>query len=88
MTEIVDDFYAPLNTTLPSRGLASSVWQSVLAAPAALVVTILLSPVFLVVATRLLSGRASEKIKGKNGRTVWMPSYWLPVVGHAFGMYV
>lgn len=82
-----DDFYAPIsNATLTSPGLVSTIWTSILAAPASLLITILLSPLFIVVATRLLSGRQSEQIAGKNERTVWLPSYWLPFVGHGFQM--
>jgi hypothetical protein len=79
-----DDFYSlASNATIASPGLLSSVLQSLVASPASILVTLLLFPALVVVATRLLSGRASAPIKGGNGRTVWLPPYWIPIVGHA-----
>jgi hypothetical protein len=46
----------------------------------------LLAPFLLVIMTRILSGRAWEKVNGKNERTVSMLPYWVPVVGHGFSL--
>jgi hypothetical protein len=35
-----------------------------------------------------MSERASEKVDGKNESTVWLLPYWIPVIGHAFSLYV
>jgi len=81
-----DDFYDPVDpiSSVNSAGLLSTVLSSVVAAPLAVTFTLLLAPFLIAAATRLLSGRSSEKVNGKDGKTVWMPAYWVPVVGHAF----
>ncbi len=76
----MDDFYEPESSA------DSSAFSNVLSAPLGLVVAGLLAPFVVVLATRLLSGRASERAHGKNGRTVWLLPYWIPVIGHAFSL--
>jgi len=82
----MDDFYEPLsNATSASTGV-SSILNLLLEHQVAVTVTVLLAPIILVIATRLLSERPSEQISGRDGKTVWMLPYWLPIVGHAFQM--
>jgi hypothetical protein len=82
-----DDFHNPLpQITTPAPGLLSNVWQSIIDSPASVLTTLLLIPIFVVSATRLLSGHSSQQIKGRIDRTVWLPSYWLPVIGHGYQM--
>lgn len=80
-----DDFYDPLSNATTSSvpaGLVAMIVDAVLGVHIGITVTVLLAPLLVVIATRLLSGRASEEVKGKAGRTVWMPHYWVPIVGH------
>jgi hypothetical protein len=83
-----DDFYtAGSNTAMPQPGPPSSrIWQLLLSAPPPIFTTMLLAPFLLVLMTRILSGRASEKVNGKNERTVSMLPYWFPIVGHGFSL--
>ncbi|KAI9646972.1 hypothetical protein NHQ30_004973 [Ciborinia camelliae] len=91
----MDDFYEPfVNSTdnltskpIGSSSLITNVFKSVRSIPAPIILTVALAPILLIIATRLLSERPSENIKGKDGKdwkTVWMPAYWVPGVGHVF----
>jgi hypothetical protein len=78
-----DDFYEPLSdATTPSAGLVTVIVDAVLGVHIGIPITVLLTPLLVVIATRLLSGRSSEEVRVKAGRTVWMPHYWVPMVGH------
>jgi len=79
-----DDFYESLNQQPGNSGLISNVFSSIIAAPLAVVTTFILAPLLIVIVTRVLSGRSSETVKGKDAKTVWILPYWMPVVGHAF----
>jgi hypothetical protein len=52
--------------------------------PLSIIISIALAPFLIVIATRLLTGHPSEKIAGKDGRSVWMQPYWVPLLGHGF----
>ncbi|TGO63940.1 hypothetical protein BOTNAR_0094g00170 [Botryotinia narcissicola] len=84
----MDDFYQPLTNstdainTSKSGGLITNALTIIRSVPLPIVLSIALAPVLLVVATRLLSERPSEKQKGKDGKSVWMPAYWVPGLGH------
>ncbi|KAH8798976.1 cytochrome P450 [Hyaloscypha sp. PMI_1271] len=76
----MDDFYE----SAPSSGgpLLSSIYR--LSPSFGAVLTLLLAPFAIAIATRLLSGRPSEKVSGRNERTVSLLPYSIPVIGHAF----
>ncbi|KAG4034067.1 hypothetical protein MFRU_003g00430 [Monilinia fructicola] len=86
----MDDFYQPLKNSTDnidaskSEGLITNVLTSIRSIPLPVILSIALAPILVIIATRLLSEKPSEKVKGKDVRTVWMPAYWVPVVGHAF----
>lgn len=90
----MDDFYQPLTNstdvidTSKSRGLITNALTIIRSVPLPVVLSIALAPALLIVATRLLSERPSEKQKGKDGRSVWMPAYWVPGLGHVVALYV
>jgi len=79
----MDDFYE----SAPSSGgpLLSSIYR--LSPSFGAVLTLLLAPFAIAIATRLLSGRPSEKVSGRNERTVSLLPYSIPVIGHAFSLY-
>jgi hypothetical protein len=52
------------------RPPSSHIWQLLLSAPPPIFVAMLLAPFLLAIMTRILSGRALEKVNGKNERTV------------------
>ena len=82
----MDEFYEPLPSN-PHSGVVWKVLDLILEKPAYISSSITLALVLIVIATRLLSGQASEQINDNGDgpvRTVWMPSYWLPIVGHGF----
>ena len=81
-----DDFYHPISNATEPTGLLVLAWRNILAAPPSIIVTVLLAPILIVVATRLRSERPSKKVDGKDGRTVWMLPYWFPVLGHGFSL--
>ncbi|KAM0181065.1 hypothetical protein ACHAPF_001806 [Botrytis cinerea] len=84
----MDDFYQPLTNSTDaidaskSGGLITNALTVIRSVPLPIVLSIALAPVLLIIATRLLSERPSEKQKGKDGKTVWMPAYWVPGLGH------
>ncbi|KAJ8064526.1 hypothetical protein OCU04_006856 [Sclerotinia nivalis] len=84
----MDDFYQPLTNptdtvdTLKSESWITNVLTSIRAVPLPIILSIALAPVLVIIATRLLSERPSEKVQGKDGKTVWMPAYWVPGMGH------
>lgn len=83
----MDDFYHFLpdaTSDITAPGVLSSVRDLVYKLPFSVLVSIALAPFLIVIATRLLSGRSSEKIAGKDGRSVWLLPYWVPYVGHGF----
>jgi hypothetical protein len=80
------DFYGPASSADPS--LAFKIWLYLRSAPFGLVVAVFLAPFAVVLATRFLSERVSEKINDKNERTVWRLPYWIPLLGHAFSLSV
>ncbi|KAM0152409.1 hypothetical protein ACHAQE_008102 [Botrytis cinerea] len=84
----MDDFYQPLTNSTDaidaskSGGLITNALTVIRSVPLPIVLSIALAPVLLIIATRLLSERPSERQKGKDGKTVWMPAYWVPGLGH------
>ncbi|KAM0144146.1 hypothetical protein ACHAO1_000425 [Botrytis cinerea] len=84
----MDDFYQLLTNSTDaidaskSGGLITNALTVIRSVPLPIVLSIALAPVLLIIATRLLSERPSEKQKGKDGKTVWMPAYWVPGLGH------
>lgn len=80
---MMDDFYE----SAPSSDgpLLSSIYR--LSPSFSAVLTLLLAPFAIAIATRLLSGRPSEKVSGRNERTVSLLPYSIPVIGHAFSLY-
>ena len=86
----MDDFLEVLSNATRSASdiaLLSTISNFVVKAPVSVLVSIALVPFVLIIATRLLTGRASENIAGKDGRSVWMKPYWVPVLGHGFQLY-
>ena len=79
----MDDFYDSASSSESSR--RSNIYH--LSTSFNLVLTLLLALFAIAIATRLLSGRPSEKVSGKNERTVWLLPYSIPVIGHAFSLY-
>lgn len=82
-----DDFHDPLVSNLavyPS--LLSSAKRAILASPGTVLITVLLLPVCVIIATRLSSGEALVEVngKGKNEKSVSKQSYWLMFIGHAY----
>lgn len=78
----MDDFY---ESSPSSRGsLLPSIHP--LSSHLSLVFAILLAACAIVLATRFLSERVSEKLNDKQERTVWLLPYWVPVIGHAFSL--
>jgi len=87
----MDDFYDPITNgsfTLPESGFLPQLRNYVLAAPVAILTSILLTLISVIVATRLLSGQAEEQVRGKEGKRVWRVPYWIPVVGHGVSLFV
>lgn len=78
----MDDIYEL--SPSPRGSLLSSIHP--LSSHLSLVFAILLAPCAIVLATRFLSERVSEKLNGKQERTVWLLPYWVPVIGHAFSL--
>jgi len=72
-----DDFYQPLTAPQPQT-------QSILTPN--VVLALFLGPVLVLFLTRYLSERSLGDEDEKNGRRVWMPSYWVPFVGHGFDL--
>ena len=87
-----DDFYEPLPKVIsyPSGLVTHWIPDLVLGSPVRLITAVVLAALVIAIATRLLSGSDSEpeKVNGKNGRTVWLLPYWLPVVGHGYQLQV
>jgi hypothetical protein len=86
-----DDFYEPLShatAAAQASGLVSSAWKLLLSTPFSFLLTVLLAPLVIVIATRLLSGHPPAKCAGREERSVWMMPYWVPVVGHTFQLQV
>ncbi len=72
----------------PTSHAESVAYSSALSDPLRLLVAGLLAPCMIFLVTRFMSERASEKVDGKNESTVWLLPYWIPVIGHAFSLYV
>ena len=79
----MDDFYE--SAPSPSGSLLSSIYR--LSPSFSAVLTLLLAPFAIAIATRLLSRRPSEKVSGRNEKTVSLLPYSIPVIGHAFSLY-
>ncbi|ESZ99437.1 hypothetical protein SBOR_0199 [Sclerotinia borealis F-4128] len=92
----MDDFYQPLINPTDTDTIDTSKFESLItntltsirSTPLPIILSIALAPILAIIATRLLSERPSEKLKGKDGRTVWMPAYWVPGVGHVFSFWM
>lgn len=85
----MDDFYEPFpgsGSRATASGVSSHIGISnlIFGAPLPILISIVLAPFLVIIATRLLSGHPSEKIDGKDAKSVWMLPYWVPVVGHGF----
>jgi hypothetical protein len=84
---MADEFYEPLSdATLPALGLVSIIRGFVLSPPPGVIIAVILTPFLIIISTRLLSGHPSEEASGKDGRTVWMLPYYVPIVGHGFSL--
>jgi hypothetical protein len=82
-----DDFYEPLSngtSSVAALGFGPAVLNVISATPLAILISVALAPLLIVICTRLLSGHPSEKIASKDGRSVWMLPYWVPILGHGF----
>lgn len=84
----MDDFYDSAGSPPAHAGLLSNVLHFITANPLAIAANLVLVFIVVIYSTRLLSGQDSEEVKDKRGNTVWMPSYWLPIVGHGLQLYV
>lgn len=82
-----DDFYEPLPSVVsyPSA-LVTKHLPELLSSPNTAIITVLVTAFVVALATRLLSGSDSEpdRVDGKNGRTVWLLPYWIPLLGHGY----
>lgn len=78
-----DPFYNPASHEAAHSGL----WQTILSAPPALLITIFLAPLLLVVVTRLWSGRTSDGELGDEEMS-GTQSYWFPSIGREVLMLV
>ncbi|PQE30751.1 cytochrome P450 protein [Rutstroemia sp. NJR-2017a WRK4] len=90
----MDDFNEPLLKIPPPpepSGFVTNALDAIRssgAAPSHIIITILLASVVAILATRQFSERPSSPLKDKNGRSVWMPAYWVPGIGHTVSLYV
>lgn len=85
-----DTFYHSTGQVLTPQPKTSrsNLIEIFLSIPPALLVTLLLAPILVVIATRLTSERPSQKKGAGKGKTVRRLPYWFPRLGNAVSMSV
>ncbi|KAH8821696.1 cytochrome P450 [Xylogone sp. PMI_703] len=82
----MDDFWEPAlnsSSSVPAAGLVSRALNIIYKTPASVIFTTIFGFISLIILTRLISGNTSKEIDGQHNRSVWMPPYWIPIIGHA-----